>query len=364
MKLVKFIFIFAVCIFSASMVIGQQATASISFDKTQYDFGKVKEEGGPISYEFPFTNTGNQPLVISQVVASCGCTSPDWTKQPVPPGGKGFVKATYDPANRPGQFNKSLTVMSNASGGNVVLWIQGEVLEKVKTIEDLYPYKLGDIRMKSNHLAFVKVYKGQQSTLLMEVINTSTNPATITFSNVPAHLILKPPPTLQPNEKGVIEATYDADKKNDWGFLIDRVDVAINGVPVQDTYLTISATVEEDFSKLTPDQLDKAPVARFDESVYDFGSMKQNASVEHDFVFTNAGKSDLIIRKVTSSCGCTAVQPKDNVIKPGTSSSVKAIFSSGNRSGKQSKAITIITNDPKQPQIILRVTGNVEGTGS
>jgi len=68
----------------------------------------------------------------------------------------------------------------------------------------------------------------------------------------------------------------------------------------------------------------------------------------------------LIIRKVNSSCGCTAVSPKEKVIRPGQSSSIKAVFSSGTRVGRQNKSITVITNDPKSPNLVLRVTGEVE----
>ena len=349
---------------SAGMVAAQQKSANISFEKTQHDFGKVKEEAGTVSYDFVFTNTGNEPLVISQVVASCGCTSPDWSKQPVPPGGKGFIKVTYTTTNRPGQFNKSVTVISNSSNPQTALWIQGDVIPKVKTMEDIYPYKMGDIRLKSNHMAFTKVFKGQQSTLLMEFINTSQNPVNIAFLKVPAHITMKAPSTIKAGETGVIEATYDADKKDDWGFSIDRIQMVINGEAVEKAFLTISASIEEDFSGLTAEELARAPVASFNETVFNFGNIKQNTSVEHEFVFTNTGKSDLVIRKVNSSCGCTVVKPKDNVIRPGESSSVKAVYNSGKYSGRQNKAITIITNDPKSPQIILRVTGNVESEGS
>ena len=65
-------------------------------------------------HEFVFTNNGNQPLVLTAVKASCGCTTPSWTKEPVLPGQSGHIKASYNSKNRPGRFHKSITITSNA----------------------------------------------------------------------------------------------------------------------------------------------------------------------------------------------------------------------------------------------------------
>ncbi|GAH09098.1 unnamed protein product, partial [marine sediment metagenome] len=119
----------------------QQKQAAISFDKLTHDFGTFKEEDGNVTCKFSFTNTGSIPLVINRVIASCGCTSPAWSKEPVMPGRKGFVEATYISKNRPGGFNKSLSVFSNAAKKAVVLRIKGEVIPKKRTVEDIYPYQ-------------------------------------------------------------------------------------------------------------------------------------------------------------------------------------------------------------------------------
>ena len=350
---------------NSGALLAQQKKPTMSFDKMQHDFGKIEESDGPATCEFVFANTGSVPLIINRVVASCGCTSPDWTKQPIVPGGKGFVKATYNPRNRPGKFNKSISVFSNAEKPTVVLRILGDVNPRPRTIEDDFPYLIGEMRFKSNHLSFIKVKSGQQKTILMEMINIGEKPITLTFESVPEHITLKTiPEQIKPNEKGVIEATYDAGKKNDWGFVIDRVNVNLNNEAIKNNRLTISATIEEDFTNYTAGEIEKAPSIKFQTKTFDFGNITQKTSVTHEFQFTNAGKSNLILRKISSSCGCTAVSPKEKVIEPGQSSSIKATFSSGTRRGKQNKTITIITNDPKQSTVVLRVTGNVEVASS
>ena len=94
---------------------------------TEFDFGKIKV-GVPVSYEFSFTNQGKIPLVISTVQASCGCTVTSYTKDPIAPGAKGFVKATYNAANV-GQFTKTVTVNANTEEGVAKLTIKGEVIQ-------------------------------------------------------------------------------------------------------------------------------------------------------------------------------------------------------------------------------------------
>jgi Protein of unknown function (DUF1573). len=90
-----------------------------------HDFGKIKQ-GVPVTHEFKFTNKGKIPLIITNVQASCGCTTPAWTRDPVLPGGEGYIKATYNAAAA-GAFNKTVTVTANIEPGFIQLVIKGEV---------------------------------------------------------------------------------------------------------------------------------------------------------------------------------------------------------------------------------------------
>ncbi len=104
-----------------------QEEVTVSWDKTSHDFGTFQEESGKQTATFTFKNTGSENMVITNVRSSCGCTSPDWTKTPVKPGEEGYVKATYNPTNRPGKFAKSITVTTNATPSTTVLRINGNV---------------------------------------------------------------------------------------------------------------------------------------------------------------------------------------------------------------------------------------------
>ena len=99
--------------------------ADITFDKEVHDFGVIPQ-GTPASFTFTFKNSGKEALIVTNAQASCGCTTPDWTKEPIKKGGKGFVKATYNAASI-GPFTKQITVMSNGKKSTVILTIKGEV---------------------------------------------------------------------------------------------------------------------------------------------------------------------------------------------------------------------------------------------
>lgn len=100
--------------------------AKIEFTKTTHDFGNIKE-GTQATVEFTFKNTGDAPLVLTSVTASCGCTSPKWTREPIPPGGTGTITVVYNSKGRPGVFAKTVTVKHNGEGGTQFLTIKGFV---------------------------------------------------------------------------------------------------------------------------------------------------------------------------------------------------------------------------------------------
>ena len=101
---------------------------SIVFEKIVHDYGTIIK-GGNGETEFVFVNKGEKPLILNNVSASCGCTSPEWTKSPVLPGGKGSIKVKYDTETL-GSFIKSVTVSSNASNSVVTLIIRGNVVRQ------------------------------------------------------------------------------------------------------------------------------------------------------------------------------------------------------------------------------------------
>ena len=104
------------------------AGPQIQFEEMKYDFGSIKT-GDVVEHTFKFKNVGTQPLVISNIGVSCGCTTPDWTREPVMSGKSGTVTAKFNSAGKMGMQNKVLTIESNSAAGNAMVSLVGDVKE-------------------------------------------------------------------------------------------------------------------------------------------------------------------------------------------------------------------------------------------
>lgn len=126
----KKILLMAVMIFGCITMTMAQKPAEIKFDKLTHDFGAFSEKNPVVECTFTFTNVGEQPLVVNQAVASCGCTVPEYTKTPIQPGEKGEIKVTYNGSGKfPGHFKKSITVRTNGAVEMTRLYIEGDMEE-------------------------------------------------------------------------------------------------------------------------------------------------------------------------------------------------------------------------------------------
>ncbi len=121
------LFILTAMLLSVGSLSAQEKQAVISAKETIFDFGTIKEGDGKVTHAFVIENTGDGPLVMTRVIASCGCTTPEWTKEPIAPGKTGDVNITYNPAGRPGPFVKTISIYSNGKKGSYILTIKGKV---------------------------------------------------------------------------------------------------------------------------------------------------------------------------------------------------------------------------------------------
>lgn len=350
---------------SINYVFAQDAAPAFNFETTTHNFGKVEETGGPISYTFSFTNTGNAPLVIQNVHPSCGCTTPDWSREPIQPGKTGFIKAEYNPMNRPGAFNKSLTVTANTNPSVTRLFIQGTVNPKPRTIADDYPAKIGGLRARYRSFNFGRITTEKPVTRNFDVYNDSGQPITfLDKMDAPGYIhITVNPKTLQPKTKGSIAVTYDPAGKKDLGFVTDRVSLYTDESDQPRKIFMVVASIEEYFPPMTAEELANSPRLSFDKTSYDFGIIKQSDKVTTQFVMTNKGKSPLKIRQTKANCGCTVAQLPKNTLAPGESQTVKVTFDPTGRRGVQQKSVSIFSNDPTNPTQMITIKARVS-TGS
>lgn len=331
----------------------------LEFKEKEYDFGTIKEEGGRVSHIFEFENKGQSPVIINSVQASCGCTTPEWTKEPILPNKIGRVKATYNPINRPGKFLKTVTVKTNSGVENLI--IKGMVTPRPKTVSELYPKRMEQLRLTTSYVMFNEVGNKQEKKILIDVINDSKENIALDFGRLPEYLNLKiDKKNLEPKEKGTLEVIFDAKKTKFWGFNSDLIPIWVNGVKKTSNSLIVTATVIEDFSELTKEQREAAPALGVDKFETQFQSVIAGDKVKTRFKITNIGGRPLILHKVDTSSDALEVKLSKTVIEPNTQETLDVVFDTSGKNGYQNQQVTIITNAPELPIVNFRISGIVE----
>jgi hypothetical protein len=350
------------CLVCSLVAMSQKAV--ISFEVKTHDFGKVNEEDGKITHIFDFTNKGITPLVVNKVQASCGCTTPTWTKEPIEPGKKGTITVTYNPSGRPGSFTKTITVYSNASDEQLVLTIHGEVIPKASGENSAFPAVLGVLHAKSKVVQMNNVDKGKSQSRGLEIKNTSNSSVKPTVENLPNYLTATvTPETLKPNEEGKLTFTINSKNCAQWGPVSDDVYISLNGQKKysEEYKLTIVSNIIEDFSKMTLDQKRKAPILEIPVRSLNLGIMREGTKRVGKFKVNNKGQNALEIRRIINNNKELTVRSTKSAINGGKSSSIFASLNTKNLSeGDYKKSITVQTNDPENSFLILILSWKVQ----
>lgn len=280
---------------------------------------------------------------------------------------RGYLVLRYDAGKieTPGNRSDKLFIQTNdVKQESKMIFITSNILERPPkpTVEQLYPYQMGNFRMTKNSVVFPEIRNTESKKDTVKFINTATIPIQLDFQKFPEHLkAVSSANVIMPGKEESIIITYDASRVNGFGFLSDaRIYLQTTDTLQALKVIYVSANVKEDFSKLTAKQRENAPVIEFENKIFDFGTGETGKEIKYSFVFSNKGKSDLVIRKVHASCGCTATNPEKSLLKPGETSKIDIVFNTESRVGDQFKSITVISNDPEHPEIMLQVKGKLE----
>ncbi|MDR2466899.1 MAG: DUF1573 domain-containing protein [Prevotellaceae bacterium] len=332
----------------------------IKFDATTHDFGNISEEMGKAVHSFQFTNTGNKPLVITNVKASCGCTTPKWTKEPVRPGETGEVVAEY--RTSPGSFNKNLTVTTNGSPASVVLYIKGNVSPKPEDLRATYPQTFGKLNARNRRdISFSQVHSRQISAAqYIEVANAGDEPVAISFENVPDYLIVNAAPAiLEPRKKGQITVSVNGAKVKLFGYH-DNSFVVKTG-DLKETIRVVDVVAEKmEIPKAANNvEAPKFPASEVEQSFVDMGTVKPKSATS-SFEVKNVGNDELVIKSFTTDNPSFAQGYKNEVkIKPGDKGRVK--FAARNlKQGENTAQVYLSTNDPGKPLLKFTVKALVQ----
>ena len=336
----------------------------ITFEKTEHDFGKINEGDGRVTTEFIFTNEGMAPLVLSNVRASCGCTTPSWTKEPIEPGQKGSIKVTYNPNGRPGKFQKTVTITSNASEATKRVYIKGEVIPKAAKPANKYKVEVGPLSMKSKELDLGKVIKGQNGIGELEYANLKKEEHTVALAVNAADAFLINQvslPTIKENETGKFIFSIETLDNKLYGPVEVYAYVVIDGKKEQtDAYkLTIKANVVEDFSQMTVEQKQNAPIIEL-QAEQNAGTIAAGKTLKFLFPLKNSGVNPLEIRRIYSTDKALNIKaPK--AIKSGKKGNVNLnIDTKGMEAGAYTREVVVITNDYMNPIMSVKINFTVE----
>jgi hypothetical protein len=334
------------------VLVGLSANAQkLEFDELVHDFGVIKEEAGSVTHAFKFTNTGDKPLVIKKVQASCGCTTPGWTKEPVKPGESGEVLATYRTAT--GTFDKSLTVTADGLAP-VVLHIKGNVTKKPEDFTVTYPQVFGELRSRNKRdFAFPQIFSKQVTpSQIIEVVNAGEHTVDITFEDVPEYIIANAvPASLNPRQKGQISVSINGEKRQSFGYSKDKITVKAGAA--KET-INVTSIVAEKI-----EQEEKFPVAELGQTDVDFGKVTGEKIVK-TVEIKNIGNADLFIKSFTTDNSAFSVTLKKALkIKSGKTATLK--FAAQNlEKGNNVGSIYLTTNDPSRSLLKISVKADVE----
>lgn len=248
---------------------------------------------------------------------------------------------------------------------SLIIWAFGAQAQRSDNIsvERYYSIKKGNVWFKATRLMYgfrEGIMYPQTETDTIYFYNNMDKPMEYEFKNPPEFLSIQMiPATIPAKSEGKIAVAYDTKIKDTYGPTFDYFYMETNDDKMPRKRLIVSPDIKEDFSQLTDEELENAPVISFEESEYEFGTIEQGEKINHTFVFTNEGQRDLIIRKTKASCGCTASAPDKKVLKPGEQGTLEVKFNSYGKKGKQRQRITIIANDPQNPVTKLYLKGNV-----
>jgi hypothetical protein len=341
-----------------------QQAKLLQFREEAYDFGTVAEEKGPVTHEFVFTNNSPRPVKILTVQASCGCTTPGWSKDPVDPGKSGYIQASFNPKGRPGFFTKSLTVTTDLEANPIMLQIKGQVTsEEAKPSESDFPIASGSLRFKMSSFNMGKVFiKDEYVVREFPFINIGEKPITVESKVIgPKHIRAEVQPlTIAPGGKGIIKFGYNGKLKNQYGFQSDNIELHTDDAVNPVKSFSVFATLEDFFPQLSEADAAKAPQLKLDSYSLDFGRIKSSASIVREISLTNSGKKELSLRSLQGNCTCIVASANKTTIKPGETSVIKVSFDPQGRQGTQTKAVTIYSNDPRNPVQRLTATAYIE----
>ena len=333
------------------------AQPRLAIDRDVANMGEIMFQL-PSKVNFTLRNTGTDPLSITEVIPSCGCTAVDWTRELIAPGAEGTITAVYD-AKMLGVFQKDLEVYTNASDEPVYLHIQGRVVSKLSDYSGSFPIDLGNVRLNINNIEFDNVNRGDHPMVELQIVNLGRKSYKPYLMHLPSYLSAQYfPETLSGGRIGKIMLTLDSEKLHQMGLTQTSIYLArkVGDKVSEDNEITVSSVLLPDFSSLSAKDRDQAPHMELSADTLDMGELGRKRKKSMTVLVSNKGKRTLEIRTLQVFNKALAVGLSDRNIEPGETAKLKVtVLAKYLNKVKSSPRVLLITNDPARSKEIITV---------
>ena len=355
--------------FTAAIALGTVVCASAGATgrwlETEHDFGAFDEDMGNVTTTFRLVNDGDAPLSILSAHASCGCTAPSYDRAPIAPGDTAVMTVTYNPFARPGKFDKKIKVRTNDTASpNSVLVIKGVVIGSANTLRAHYPVEAGKLKLRNAALNFGEITKGRTKTSFLDGYNHSADTIRPVITGLPSYIDVNiAPAEVPPGQQLTLTFFCNTAKAPElWGLNSAKVMIKANADAAEQQPIELISVLNEDFSGLTPQQLERAPRIAVSTSSADLGRVKKGDKAQAEIVVQNFGKEPLLLRRVSSADDAVKIKVGSKRTKPGKQTIITITVDSGSpkyTDGIINSRLSIIANDPQRPVSGVRIVGEL-----
>ena len=322
------------------------------------DCGQVKFRH-PVAAEFVMKNEGNKPLVIHNMLKSCGCTEVEYPKKSIAAGESFVVKAVYD-AKQMGTFNKQVCLYSNAADEPFILSMRGRVVSNVVDFAGPYNEMLGEIKSDVQEVEFDDVNRGDRPVQRIHIFNPTDQMMEPVVMHLPNYLQAQVSPSkVAPRHSAVVTLVLDSKKLRDLG--LKQTSIYLGERPgdkiAPEKEIVVSSVLLPAFDNMTAAKKALAPKAELSTTNLDLGSFGNRKKLKGEVLITNKGKSKLEIRSMQMFTMGLQVQLKKSKIEPGETVKMKVTVVKPDlkKSRAKNPRILMITNDPDNAKVVVKI---------
>ena len=313
----------------------------------------------PVTAEFVLKNDGRKPLVINNVLKSCGCTEVDYPKTGIAAGESFVIKAVYD-AKQMGTFTKQVCLYTNADEEPFILSMRGKVVGSVVDFAGPYNEMLGAIKSDAQEVEFDDVNRGDRPVQRIHIFNPTDELLEPVVMHLPDYLhAFVSPSKVAPHHSAEISFVLDSKKLRDLG--LNQTSIYLGERPgdkiAPEKEIVVSAVLLPGFDNMTPAKKALAPKMEMSTTELNLGSFNGKKKLKGEILITNKGKSELDIRSMQMFTMGLQVNLKKSKILPGETVKMKvtAVAADLKKSRVRHPRILMITNDPDHAKVVVKI---------